>query len=239
MFLIDSSADGIQPRHFPGAAGRGEAEQRHVFILHGDLSAGACLRELLAARGYGTAVFGSAAAYLEHARPQAPACLVLDRDLPDMSGLDLQLRISVDTHPPVVFATAQGDVASSVRAMKQGAVDYLAGPVDGDRLLAAVAEAIARDRSRRAERAALVQLEQRYSSLSPRERQVLPLVVGGLLNKQASAELGIAEITLKSHRGKLMRKMGAESLPELVRMAGRLNVPPTTARRRGYGTARP
>jgi FixJ family two-component response regulator len=189
---------------------------------------------MCAARGYRTVAFASAEAYLLYRRPEVPACLLIDIRLPDACGLELQQRIASTTHPAVVFVTARGDVASSVQAMKAGAVDYLTEPLACNRVLEAVAEAIARDGRRRAERLPLALLQQRYACLTSREQQVLLLVVSGLLNKQAAADLGISEITLKSHRGKMMKKMAADSLPALVRMASRLDLPlPDTQRHRG------
>jgi FixJ family two-component response regulator len=235
MFLLDRTADSFQPQFGPGLGGLGDAEERFVFVVDGEPAVRARLRELFVANGYRTAVFATAAAYLGYVRPDAPSCVVLGVNLLDMSGLDLQRQIAASAHPPIVFAVAQADVASSVTAMKQGAVDFLTEPLDPERILQAIADAIARDRATRAERLALEDLKERYSSLSPRERQVLPLIVGGLLNKQAAAELGISEITLKSHRGRLMQKMRADSLPELVRMASHLKVPLTGFRRRGNG----
>jgi FixJ family two-component response regulator len=214
-----------------------DADEQFVFIVQGDASMRARLHELFAPRGYRAAAFATAAMYMRHPRPEAPACLVLGIDLPDVCGMDLQRQIAGTTHPPIVFVTVRGDVASSVRAMKEGAVDYLTEPLDRERLIEAAAEAIASDRDRRAERAARTRLEQRYSSLTRRERQVLPLIVSGLLNKQAGAELGISEVTLKRHRGKLMQKMEADSLADLVRMASRLNVPLSSVQRRGTGVA--
>src|SRR5437763_3850144 len=145
-----------------------------VLIVQGDAPMRARLHALFAARGHRTVSFATAAAYMRHARPQSPACLVLDVDLPDACGVDLQRQIAGSAHPPVVFVTAHGDIGSSVSAMKQGAVDYLTEPLDPDRLSEAVSQAIATDRQRQAERAARADLEQRYSSLTVRERQVLP-----------------------------------------------------------------
>jgi FixJ family two-component response regulator len=154
-----------------------------------------------------------------------PSCLVLDVSLPDIDGLELQSTIAATQHPPIVFVSGHGDVPSSVRAMKAGAIDFLTKPIDEENLLQAINTALNRDRELRHNRAELAKLEDRYASLTPRERQVLPLVVSGLLNKQAAAELGISEVTLQIHRSKVMQKMKARSIAELVRMAERLNIP--------------
>ena len=153
-----------------------------------------------------------------------PACLILDVELPDISGLDFQQQLGDAYHPPIVFITGHGDIPSSVRAIKAGAVDFLAKPFSQPDLMAAVDAAITRDRHARLERAERARLQQRYSSLTPRESQVLPLIVSGLLNKQAAAELGISEVTLQIHRSRIMQKMAADSFADLVRMAGQLNI---------------
>jgi FixJ family two-component response regulator len=207
-------------------------EKHIVFIVDDDPSVRASLLDLLASHELCAVAFATAAEYVAYARPALPACLILDVGLPDITGLDLQKRIAGTDHPPIVFITGQGDIPSTVRAMKSGAVDFLTKPFSAQEMLAAIANAIARDSAARLERANLNELQQRYSSLTPRERDVLPLVVGGLLNKQAGAELGISEITLQIHRSKIMQKMEADSLAELVRMASQLKVPLPNARRR-------
>ena len=174
--------------------------------------------------------FGSAAEYMAYPKPDVPACLVLDVELPDINGLDLQSQIAQGNHPQIVFITGHGDIPTSVRAIKAGAVDFLTKPFKEADLMRAIHAAIAQDRDARRKRAELAELRQRLSSLTPREREVLPLVVSGLLNKQAAAELGISEITIQIHRGKIMQKMGAGSLAELVRMAGTLEIPMTHSR---------
>lgn len=175
--------------------------------------------------------FGSAAEYIAYPRPNVPACLILDLELPDINGLDLQSQAIHDDHPPIVFITGHGDVPSSVRAMKEGAIDFLTKPFSEQDLMRAVNAAIEQDREARCKRAELAELHQRLSRLTPREREVLPLVVSGLLNKQAATELGISEITLQIHRGNIMKKMEAGSLAELVRIAGTLEIPITHSRR--------
>jgi FixJ family two-component response regulator len=169
--------------------------------------------------------FGSAAEYLDHPRIDEAACLILDLQMPSIGGLELQSRLAAEGSPPIIFITGRGDIPSTVRAMKAGAIEFLTKPVDTETLLAAVSTALARDRLLREQRAVLSQLEQRLTLLSPREREVLPLVVKGLLNKQAAAILGIKEVTLQIHRSQIMQKMAAGSLAELVRMAGRLGIP--------------
>jgi FixJ family two-component response regulator len=195
-----------------------------VYVVDDDIRMREALRELFASLEVPSATFGSVAEYEEHAKPDLPACLVLDVELPDISGLDFQRQLRDADHPPIVFITGHGDIPSSVRAIKDGAVDFLAKPFSQRDLMAAVDAAIAGDRHARLERADRALLEQRYSSLTPRESQVLPLIVSGLLNKQAAVELGISEVTLQIHRSRIMQKMAAESFADLVRMAGRLNI---------------
>lgn len=173
---------------------------------------------------------GSAAEYAAYPKPDVPACLVLDLELPDINGLDLQSRMTQGNHPHIVFITGHGDIPSSVRAIKAGAVDFLPKPFSEPDLMRAINSALAQNRDARRKRAELADLHRRLSSLTPREREVLPLVASGLLNKQAAAELGISEITLQIHRGNLMKKMGAESLAQLVRMAGSLEIPMVRSR---------
>jgi FixJ family two-component response regulator len=177
--------------------------------------------------------FGSAGEYVSADKPDVPACLILDIELPDINGLDLQRQIADVDHPPIVFITGHGDIPSSVRAIKHGAVDFLTKPFSDADLMAAIGAAIAEDRDKRAERAELSMLERRYRELTPREREVLPLVVSGLLNKQAAAELGISEVTLQIHRRNVMHKMAVASLADLVRIAERLDIPITHSRRVG------
>jgi FixJ family two-component response regulator len=195
-----------------------------VYVVDDDASLRQALAELLLSAHHNVETFGSAAEYLAFARPDLPACLVLDVELPDMSGLELQRRLDSDEHPPIVFLTGHGDVPRSVRALKAGAVDFLTKPFSDAELLGAIDAAIARDRERRHARAELSALRQRWDTLTPREREVLPLVVRGLLNKEAAATLGISEVTLQIHRSRVLHKMGAASLAELVRMAGRLGI---------------
>jgi FixJ family two-component response regulator len=204
-----------------------------VFIVDDDARMREALSELLESLDWRAATFGSAGEYAAYPRPDLPACLILDVELPDINGLDFQKQISHGDHPPIVFLTGHGDIPSSVRAIKHGAVDFLTKPFTEQALLAAIQSAVERDRQTRQERAELEVLRQRLASLTPREREVLPLVVSGLLNKQAAAELGISEVTLQIHRSKIMQKMEAASLADLVRIAERLQIPVTHSRRSG------
>jgi FixJ family two-component response regulator len=201
-----------------------------VFIVDDDRRIREALSELLSSFDMRAVAFASAAEYMAYTKPDVPACLVLDVELPDINGLDLQSRIAQVDHPQIVFITGHGDIPSSVRAIKTGAVDFLTKPVKEADLMRAINAALAQDRDARRRRTELADLHQRLSSLTPREREVLPLVVSGLLNKQAAAELGISEVTLQIHRGSVMKKMGAGSLADLVRMAGALEIPVTRSR---------
>jgi FixJ family two-component response regulator len=201
-----------------------------VFIVDDDRRIREALIELLSSFDMHAVAFGSAAEYTAYPKPDVPACLVLDVELPDINGLDLQRRIAQGNHPHIVFITGHGDIPSSVRAIKAGAVDFLTKPFKEADLMRGINAALAQDRDARRKRGELAELHRRLSSLTPRERDVLPLVVSGLLNKQAAAELGISQITLQIHRGKIMKKMAARSLAELVRMAGALEIPMTRSR---------
>jgi FixJ family two-component response regulator len=195
-----------------------------VFVVDDDFRVREALDELLTSAGLSVVTFATAAEYMAFAKPELPACLVLDLELPDINGLELQAQIAPEHRPQIVFLTGHGDVPSSVRALKAGAVDFLTKPFGEADLLAAIHTAIAKDRDARLKRAELASLQQRFAALTRRERDVLPLVVSGLLNKQAAAALGISEVTLQIHRGRVMHKMGAGSLAELVRMAGALGI---------------
>ncbi|MDE1993672.1 MAG: response regulator transcription factor [Rhizobiaceae bacterium] len=208
-------------------------EDHVVVIVDDDGRVREGLEELLEAHGLRAIAFGSAGEYVSAEKPDAPACLVLDVELPDINGLELQRQIAEGDHPPIVFITGHGDIPSSVRAIKDGAVDFLTKPFSDADLMAAVHTAISEDRKRRSDRAELSRLRQRYLELTPREREVLPLVVSGLLNKQAASELGISEVTLQIHRRNVMQKIGAASLADLVRIAERLRIPITHSRRSG------
>jgi FixJ family two-component response regulator len=195
-----------------------------IYVLDDDHRVREALSSLLSSLGLRVEVFASAKEYLQFNKPEAPACLILDLELPGMSGLELQQEIAGEQAPPIVFVTGHGDVPSSVRAMKAGAIEFLLKPFDNQELLRSVDAAILQDREARKKRTELAELRRRYALLTPREREVLPLVVSGLLNKQTAAELGTSEITIQVHRGQIMRKMAASSLAELVKMAGKLGI---------------
>ena len=201
-----------------------------VFIVDDDLSIRTALTDLMASFDIHAVAFGSAEEYMAYPKPDVAACLILDVKLPALSGLDLQRQMAEGDHPHIVFITGHADIPSSVRAIKAGAVDFLSKPFTQADLMQAIRTALAENRSARRKRAEMAGLHERLSSLTPRELQVLPLVVSGLLNKQAAAELSITEITLQVHRGKIMKKMGAHSLAELVRMAATLQIPVTHSR---------
>ena len=169
--------------------------------------------------------FESAEAYLCHLRSDHAACLITDLRMPGIGGLELHRRLRAMDSPPIIFISGRCDVPSIVQAMKAGAIEFLAKPLDMTALLTAVTAAFAKDRVQRHQRAELSDLQQRLSLLSPREREVLPLIATGLLNKQAASVLGITEVTLQIHRSQIMRKMAARSFAELVRMAGKLGIP--------------
>jgi FixJ family two-component response regulator len=202
-----------------------------VLIVDDDPNVREALSELLESHGLRIAAYGSAGEYARAGRPDGPACLLLDVELPDINGLDLQTQLAGADHPPIVFITGHGNIPSSVRAMKHGAVDFLTKPFGDIELMAAIDAALAQDTRARAERGDLEQLKARYASLTPRERDVLPLIVSGLLNKQAAAELDLSEVTLQVHRRNVLRKMGAASLADLVRIAEKLKIPVTHSRR--------
>jgi len=195
-----------------------------VYVLDDDYRVREALTSLLSSVGFHVEVFASATEYLKFKKPDSPACLILDLQLPGMSGLDVQREIAGGDAPAIVFVTGHGDVPSSVRAMKAGATEFLLKPFDDQELLRAIDAAIAHDREARLKRAELAELQRRYALLTPREREVLPFVVAGLLNKQTAAELGNSEITIQVHRGQIMRKMAASSLADLVKMAGKLGI---------------
>jgi FixJ family two-component response regulator len=195
-----------------------------IYVLDDDHRVRQALSSLLSSLGLRVEVFASAKEYLEFEKPDAPACLILDLELPGMSGLELQRELAGEQAPPIVFVTGHGDVPSSVRAMKAGAIEFLLKPFDNLELLRSVDVAILQDREARKKRTELAELRRRYALLTPREREVLPFVVAGLLNKQTAAELGTSEITIQVHRGQIMRKMAASSLAELVKMAGKLGI---------------
>jgi len=197
-----------------------------VFVVDDDPSIRNALQGLIQSVGLRAKTFGSAQEFLSSQLPDVPACLVLDVRLPGLSGLDLQRELSkAGVELPIIFITGHADIPMSVWAMKAGAFEFLTKPFRNQELLDAIRQAIERDRTKRQERAELEELERRLDSLTPRQRQVMGYVVAGLVNKQIAAELGTSEVTIKVHRGQLMRKMRARSLPELVRMAGKLGIP--------------
>ncbi len=204
-----------------------------VFIVDDDERIREALGELLETHGMRAIAFGSAGDYVDADKPDLPACLILDVELPDINGLELQRQIAEGDHPPIVFITGRGDIPSTVRAIKRGAVDFLTKPFSDADLMAAVHAAISEDLRKRSERAELSLLKRRYLELTPRERDVLPLVVSGLLNKQAASQLGISEVTLQVHRRNVMQKMAAASLADLVRIAERLGIKIIHPRRTG------
>jgi FixJ family two-component response regulator len=194
-----------------------------VFVVDDDISVRESLELLIRSAGWQPQIFQSARDFLSYPRVLVPNCLVLDIELPGLNGLDLQKLVSVDrTDMPIIFITGYGDVPMTVKAMKAGAVEFLTKPFSEDVLLGAIQNAIDRSHVARGQDAEMQELRDNYGSLSGREREVLALVVTGLLNKQVGFELGISEITVKAHRGRMMRKMKARSLPELVNMAARL-----------------
>ncbi|TCL62900.1 LuxR family two component transcriptional regulator [Rhizobium sp. BK251] len=204
-----------------------------VFLVDDDPHVRESVGELLASVGLNAVAAGSVREYLELPRPDLPGCIVLDIELPDVNGLEFQAQIAQEDHPPVVFITGHGDIPSSVSAMKRGAVDFLTKPFAAAELVEAVRSGIEQDRRRREERDDLADLRKRLDELTPRERQVLPLIVSGLLNKQGAAELGISEITFQVHRGRVMQKMRVASFADLVRIATKLDIPVTHSRYAG------
>jgi len=211
----------IQRRAGAEAAGALDATPV-VFVVDDDVSVRESIELLIQSAGWRCETFSSAEAFLTRPRVFAPSCLVLDVGLPDLNGLDLQTRVANRMDMPIIFITGCGDVPMSVRAMKAGAVEFLTKPFGGDVLLGAIDQAILRSRTVLSNDAELTALRSCYASLSRRERQVMALIVSGLLNKQVGGELGISEITVKAHRGQVMRKMKARSFANLVTMARRL-----------------
>ncbi len=207
------------------------AEEPIVFVVDDDASVRDALSNLFRSVGLRVKVFTSAHEFLQHKLPDAPSCLILDIRLPRVSGLDFQAELAkAGIHIPIIFMTGHGDIPMTVRAMKAGAVDFLTKPFRDQDMLDAVTTAIERDRGRRDEAKVLSDLRAAFANLTPRERQVMALVTAGLMNKQIAAEIGVAEITVKIHRGHIMRKMAAKSLPDLVRMAQMLGIGPASGR---------
>jgi FixJ family two-component response regulator len=199
-------------------------DQSIVYVVDDDKRIRESLTALISSAGYHVMTFGSATEYLNFPKPEVSACLILDLQLPKMNGLQLQQELALSGGPPILFLTAHGDISSSVKAMKAGAAEFLLKPFNSADLMSAVESAIRKDRELRSENNELRSIQERYQSLTPRERDVLPLVVSGLLNKQAADRLGLSEITIRVHRAQIMRKMAADSFADLVRMAARLNI---------------
>jgi len=196
-----------------------------IAIVDDDPSVRRGLQRLIRSAGWNAESFASAQEFLTRHGAEAPSCLVLDLQLPDLSGLDLQKRMAeVGLEIPIVFLTGHGNIPASVQAMKAGAVEFLTKPFDDEKLLQAIQEAVQRDRRSRQQRAEQRELQDRYASLTAREKEILQHVISGMLNKQIAAELEITEFTVKFHRGHIMRKMHADSLADLVRMAENLGI---------------
>jgi FixJ family two-component response regulator len=197
-----------------------------VFVVDDEVSVRESLKLLIESAGWQPETFESAQEFLARPRVLAPSCLVLDLVLPDLNGCDLQKLVADRTDMPIIFITGHGDVPTTVRAMKAGAVDFFTKPFVGDVLLSAIRNAINRSCAALGEAEHVRALRDSYASLSRREREVMALIAAGLLNKEVGGELGISEITVKAHRGRMMRKMNADCLPELVRMADKLCLTP-------------
>lgn len=202
------------------------AAEAIVYVVDDDEAVRVALKDLLESVGLWVETFPSGQDFLKARRADIPSCLILDVRLPGTSGLDFQQELAaVNIEIPIIFITGHGDIPMTVQAMKAGAVDFLTKPFRDQELLDAIHKAVDRDRERRQQRFEVTQLRERYEGLTPREREVLALVIQGLLNKQIAAELGTSETTVKIHRGQVMRKMQAESLPDLVRMAEKICIP--------------
>jgi len=199
-----------------------------LFVVDDDIRARTALTNQLEARGFSVRSFASAEEFLHHERGEGPSCLILDLRLPSVNGLQLQERLQQETFLPIIFISGHGDIPSTVRAMKGGAVEFLEKPIKADVLVAAVHSALNLAVQEKLSRDVLAGLEKRYATLTSRERDVLPLVIGGHLNKQAAAILSIAEVTLEVHKRNVLQKMGAQSIADLVRISAQLKIQPKT-----------
>jgi FixJ family two-component response regulator len=209
-----------------------ETASEYVYVVDDEVNVREALSALLRANGRQVRTFTSGQRFLEFVRQDSCACLILDLNMPGLGGLEVQRVILTKSSIPVIFLTGRGDIPSTVRAMRGGAVDFLTKPVDEKALLASVERALNQDRASRLDAAQHAKLVRRYESLTPRERDVLPLLVDGMLNKQVAFHLGITEYTVQIHRGHIMRKMEADSFATLVRLAGKLGLaPPSTSSR--------
>ena len=219
---------GRQPEVIVGGRSKGDApvslKTQVVYLVDDDPSVREALCELLAIFKINVVSFASAREYLAYSRSDTLACLLLDLELPDLNGLELQERLGREAAPPIVFISAHADIPSTVRAMKAGAIEFLTKPIEPQALLGAISAAFAQDGIERERKANLVALQHRLAKLTPREREVFPLVISGLRNKQAAAILGVTEVTLQVHRGQIMRKMAARTFAELVRIGEKLGV---------------
>jgi FixJ family two-component response regulator len=196
-----------------------------VFVVDDDVSVRESLELLIHNEGWEAKMFASAPEFLDGPRAFVPSCLLLDISLPGLNGLDLQKRVALERpEMPIIFITGYGDIPKTVQAMKAGAVEFLSKPVNNEVLLTAIRQALERSRSALSHHAEMLELRDRYATLTHREREVMALVVSGLMNKQVGCELGISEITVKAHRGQVMQKMKANSVADLVRMAARLHL---------------